>query len=92
MLFANFSSGDLMITVSPLSYLKSNNSRLPVVWGTLTEVSAMVVAPNRMTLCWAVMKPYPAIETSFLDGSDRRTIVLNGIYAPTSLTVDEPNK
>lgn len=84
--------GEVLITVSALSQLGNSNFKVPIIWGTMSEVSALAVAPNLMQLFWSVQEPFAAIECSLLDGTSRRAIVLTGIYSPTSLAVDEPNR
>uniref|UniRef100_A0A9J2P3L7 EGF-like domain-containing protein n=1 Tax=Ascaris lumbricoides TaxID=6252 RepID=A0A9J2P3L7_ASCLU len=80
-----------VISITPISEIKNSGASLPVVWGNLLRVTAIVVAPIRRRLFWSVQEPYAAIESSNLDGSERHTLALNGIYAPSSLSVDEPN-
>ncbi|VDK44235.1 unnamed protein product [Anisakis simplex] len=80
-----------VISVTPISEVRNNGASIPIVWGNLLRVTAVVVAPNRLRLFWSVQEPYAAIETSNLDGTERHTIALNAIYSPSSLSVDEPN-
>ncbi|VDN01460.1 unnamed protein product [Thelazia callipaeda] len=82
---------DAVITVSAISEINKPNSSVPIIWGGISVVSGLVVAPTRMALFWSVQKPFPAIESSLLDGSSRRSLILTGIHSPTSITVDEPN-
>lgn len=81
-----------VIFVSAISQIGKSNASIPIVWGNLIEVSAIAIAPNLGLLFWSVQEPFPAIEMSRLDGSNRREVVLIDIYAPTSVTVDEPNR
>lgn len=41
---------------------------------------------------WSVLEPFAAIEIANLDGSERRALVLDAIYSPDSIAIDEPNR
>lgn len=43
----SFSIDGTVISITPISEIKNSGASLPVVWGNLLRVTAIVVAPNR---------------------------------------------
>ncbi|CAJ0956680.1 unnamed protein product, partial [Mesorhabditis belari] len=78
------------ITITPLS---TPSQMIPIVTSHLDAVTSIAVNPqNPSMLCWTVERPFGSIECSNLDGSDRRTLVVDNIYEPNSITFDGPNE
>ncbi|XP_062539561.1 low-density lipoprotein receptor-related protein 4 [Armigeres subalbatus] len=54
----------------------------------LDKPRAIAVHPGKATIFWTDWGTVPKIEKSFMDGSDRRTIVSESIFWPNGLAID----
>lgn len=54
----------------------------------LDKPRAIVVHPGEALVIWSDWGPTPKIERSFMDGSERTTIISEGIFWPNGLTID----
>lgn len=81
-------SGTRRVEVSDLE----GNLRSVIVSNDLDKPRAIVVHPGEATVFWTDWGPNPKIERAFMDGSERRTIVANGVTWPNGLTIDYPSR
>lgn len=63
-----------------------------VITHNLGVLTSIAVSVREGKIYWSSIEPYPAIESSNLEGLERKTLILNDIYEPQSLIVDEFNQ
>lgn len=64
------------------------NLRVVIAVNDLDKPRAIVVHPGEAMVFWTDWGPSPKIERSYMDGSERRVIIVEGIFWPNGLTLD----
>lgn len=68
------------------------NLRAVIAANSLDKPRAIVVHPGESLVFWTDWGPNPKIERSYMDGSERKTIIKDGVFWPNGLALDYPAK
>lgn len=68
------------------------NLRSVIAANNLDKPRAIVVHPGEALVFWTDWGPTPKLERSYMDGSDRKVVITEGIFWPNGLTIDFPGR
>ena len=62
--------------------------RTPLIWQNISKPRALALHPGESLLVWTDWGDIPKIESSALDGSDRRILITENLVWPNGITID----
>lgn len=68
------------------------NYRAVIATNNLDKPRAIAVHPGEALVFWTDWGPNPKLERSYMDGSERKILIKEGVFWPNGLTIDFPGQ